>query len=739
MEFYDTYGGPGRSCAGPHVSFFSLLLLIGVLWGLQATAQNTSGQNLLWQLELPSDPAAGGAITLPVSTLTGSYQDHLEMSGKYLAAIIHYGVDSNRQLILQRQLIFPRLRIIPNNTYGQLKADFNGPVLPGITIQGQPLQLQVTAFKIRGHLGFTATAQAGLVVTARLFPSMDKPAFIENYRLRNSSNQPLVLQCNGLEDSLRITDSAKGVYGAYKLRRQYFPENQLKGKELTLAPGASLALSLVTDGRTIQQQPYTYDGDYEWQKRARYLKEIHQSLVLKTPNDTINQMFDFAKIRASESIFDTRGGLMHGPGGGVYYAAIWANDQAEYVSPFFPFLGYAEGNASAVNCFRLFARYMNPDYKPLPSSIIAEGTDVWQGAGDRGDQAMIAYGASRFALAFADTVEARRCWPLITWCLNYLETRKLKQGVIASNSDELEGRFPTGQANLSTNALAYGALISAAHLATELGFSDSAFVYNRRADQLASAIDAYFGSTIDGFRTYRYYKGNTRLRSWICLPLVMGLMDRKEGTAAALLSEQLWSKNGILTEARDSTYWDRGTLYAFRGLFNAGQTDRCYPYFSYYSAMRLLGTHVPYAIEAWPEGNQRQLSAESGLYLRAVTEGLFGLQPTGFNRFTLMPYLPKGWDLMSLEHIKAFRSSDHGQQDDVDGPNIYDQDFSIRVERVVADPAQREEEAGAGAGAAAKPRSNFQTTAKTKITIYNQHGILLTGYWDGHKPFEVTL
>ena len=29
---------------------------------------------------------------------------------------------------------------------------------------------------------------------------------------------------------------------------------------------------------------------------------------------------------------------MHGPGGESYYAAIWANDQAEYINPFFPYL-----------------------------------------------------------------------------------------------------------------------------------------------------------------------------------------------------------------------------------------------------------------------------------------------------------------------------------------------------------------------------------------------------------------
>jgi hypothetical protein len=49
-------------------------------------------------------------------------------------------------------------------------------------------------------------------------------------------------------------------------------------------------------------------------------------------------MFAFAKIRGTESIYNTKAGLMHGPGGLRYYAAIWANDQAEYINPFFAFL-----------------------------------------------------------------------------------------------------------------------------------------------------------------------------------------------------------------------------------------------------------------------------------------------------------------------------------------------------------------------------------------------------------------
>jgi cellobiose phosphorylase len=73
-----------------------------------------------------------------------------------------------------------------------------------------------------------------------------------------------------------------------------------------------------------------------------------------------------------------------------------------------------------------------------------------------------------------------------------------------------------------------------------------------------------------------------------------------------------------------------------------------------YSERRLLGTHVPYPIEAWPEGSQRHLSAESGLYCRAVIEGMFGLRPTGLKSFRLTPRLAEGWDRISLSHVKAF-------------------------------------------------------------------------------------
>lgn len=108
----------------------------------------------------------------------------------------------------------------------------------------------------------------------------------------------------------------------------------------------------------------------------------------------------------------------------------------------------------------------------------------------------------------------------------------------------------------------------------------------------------------------------------------------------------------MLTQAGSETFWDRSTLYALRGALMAGDTERTLGFLQYYSQTRLLGNHVPYAIEAWPEGNQRHLSAESALYARIITEGLFGIRPTGLHSFTVSPRLPEAWPEMTLRHIR---------------------------------------------------------------------------------------
>jgi len=109
----------------------------------------------------------------------------------------------------------------------------------------------------------------------------------------------------------------------------------------------------------------------------------------------------------------------------------------------------------------------------------------------------------------------------------------------------------------------------------------------------------------------------------------------------------------------------------------------------------LLGEHVPYPVEAWPEGDQRHLSAESALYCRAVTEGLFGIYPTGLNEFTMTPWLPQGWNMMELRNIKAF-----------------DRSFNIKVSR----------------------KDSLEI-----VTIKMANGMSIVKKWDKKEPIEIVL
>ena len=112
----------------------------------------------------------------------------------------------------------------------------------------------------------------------------------------------------------------------------------------------------------------------------------------------------------------------------------------------------------------------------------------------------------------------------------------------------------------------------------------------------------------------------------------------------------------MLCEEGGTTYWDRSLLYGLRGAFAAGEVEQTFRKLLVYSRHRLLGDHVPYPIEAWPEGGKRHLSAESALYCRVITEGLLGLVPLSFNSFRAEPRIPAPCNAVKLKNIRAFGS-----------------------------------------------------------------------------------
>lgn len=569
--------------------------------------------------------------------------NHIEMAGFETSSIISYKIDPNKNRKLYRFCVFPQIRVMPNETRGSLSYSFEGVDLSF----SSPVKTDHVTFN--GLLHFHQNAD-DVEIKHTICPAYDKKALIEKIVLKNTGNKKQTFTLLNKKPHKKINkmylveDRAQELYTIVFCDRKQLDK---KSNKLQIDPNEEKTILVCNGAEKLHAQQIEEQLD----KRKQFIHQIQSCMQIITPDHTINRMAEFCKLRASESIFKTKNGLMHGPGGGNYYAALWTNDQCEYANPLFAYFGYPVAKEQSVNCYKLFAELATTD-KAIPTSIIACGDGIWNGAGDRGDSSMFLYGLCRYLLSTGDKQSALAFLPAIETAQKYVESQITTDGIVKSDSDELENRFESGKANLSTACITYDAFISLHHLYNDFNYKDKAEKALANAEKIRSGIENYFGADVEGYKTYRYCKEESNLRSWICLPLVMGINNRKEQTVSALLSDKLCKDNGMLTRSGGKTYWDRSLLYALRGLFYAGESSKAVDLLSKYTNERLLGFHPPYPIEAFPEGNSAQLSAESALYLRIFTEGILGYRPMGFDTVEIKPDLPDDWDHFEIRNME---------------------------------------------------------------------------------------
>ena len=628
------------------VAFFSIFCL-GPMLSAQASKEKVD--DIFWKLS--KDTGIVWDITkenrLP-------HSDNIEMAGKKVAAIIDYAIDKNRNLTLNRDVIFPQLRTYNKSNepdWKKYRAYFRkktgGEIGPSLQV-GQKIIVpsQIDSIKINGMLTFYSTPEEGLQVTKTMYPAPEQRFIVERWTIQNINAESISLSISNVQ--LRQTEI--GYKGTYTFEAFSDAINKIE-----LKPGESYEFPVYYGATLNDENSSDFNAEIAWNQRVDFLESMKDNLVLETENETINTLFYFSKIRASESIFDSSMGLVHSPGGGNYYVGIWANDQIEYSGPFFPYLGYDVGNEAALNAYQKFLENIPEEDTHIPYAFEVDGVFAMDHL-DRGDAAMIAYGTSHYVLSRGNIDIANKLWPLISWSLDYCHKHRNEEGAVLSESDEMEGRIETGDANLSTSTLYYGGLKYASILAQEMNEKELSKTYQTRLEEMEEVIENYFGANLEGLQTYRYFEGNKYLRHWICLPMTMGINKRQEDTAKALF-EKLWTKDGILVELNtqqeneNTVFWDRATLYALRGALKTNGFDRGISKLTDFSKKRLLGNHVPYVIEAYPENNMRHLSAESALYCRIFTEGLLGIEPLGFKSVKITPKLPEDWDTMSLKKV----------------------------------------------------------------------------------------
>ncbi len=597
-----------------------------------------------WQIKEPKK-----CICWKVKPGEPAHEEDYEMAGFLMSHPVRYGINEDGSLILAYHPVFPTLRLRPNTTHASFQHEVYPKFVQRLYVNGHKAVEKPYEFLIDGTLRVFSNVEGeeGVKIFRHCYPSTDKNIGFDKITVVNDSEKPVKFEVRGKEHSTVQTEQGCMGVNVIEINTSFLGTKTLKAH-------TSMTFALTLTGHLASEEIPTEDMWTALEDRYKNVDRLTTFMNIDTGDDVLDTLFTFALLRSGESVFRTKAGLLHSPGGYSYYAAVWCNDEVEYAGPHFAYTGDCELIDASMNAYKLYMPFMSELYEPIPSSIIAEGVDYWNGAGDRGDAAMYLYGASRFALTVADRDEAKKLWKAIKWCAEYCERKKNADGVIESDADELEGRFSAGKANLCTSTLCYSGLKTAAELAEEFDEPDTAKVYRKRADALRIAIEKYFGKNVRGFETYQYHENNELLRSWICMPLCVGILDRAQGTVDALLSDKLMSEDGLLSQEGCSTIWDRSTLYALRGIFAAGYTEKATKFLLEYSHSRLLGPRVPYPVEAFPEGNHRHLSGESALYCKIFTEGILAIEPEGFNRFSLKPTLPEGLDHFNLRKIHAF-------------------------------------------------------------------------------------
>ena len=280
-------------------------------------------------------------------------------------------------LMIWRRGVWPMLRTIPNDTHASLQQAFGPMDLPALQIDGLAVTTErVRSVAIDGTLAIRTRACAtpcadgdgalGLVRT--IFPSRDKDAIVETIEVTNLTRRRLGRDVRGAR--------AGRAHGSRERRGRGVRDRGRRGSRRELDAGVR-----TRRGRTRSSipraappiRPSRSTPRASWRPARRGSPRPTAASILETPDPVLDKAFAFAKVRATESIFATKGGLMHGPGGGRYYAAIWANDQAEYANPFFGYLGEGNPRASALNAFRHFARFMNPATRRSPARSSRRG------------------------------------------------------------------------------------------------------------------------------------------------------------------------------------------------------------------------------------------------------------------------------------------------------------------------------------------------------------------------------
>jgi hypothetical protein len=333
---------------------------------------STSATPLLGEKSIAKDKAISCTV-INNNTLTGDYFD---CSGAHSNSIISYGIRKKNTAILDRYVIFPLLRLIPDSPTSHFSHHFKDSIMMFLEdsriVNEAPVEI-----KTKGTLTIINDFMNGGAKIIRTFsPSPNYPALIEKIEVINKSKDITMFSADEKKrigkvlKSSKIADAPLFVSSRLVDSNGDFRSDKKVSVKKKLVPGAS-AICYVVYFATKKDSQINFNTERELRERLKTTEQTFKTVQLVTNNLAIDTLFSHSLLHGIENIYNTSNGLLHFSGGGVNYGGILAIEQAGYTNPIFPLIDFQFHVKQAINCYRFFGEKLL-DHGALPDIIYGE-------------------------------------------------------------------------------------------------------------------------------------------------------------------------------------------------------------------------------------------------------------------------------------------------------------------------------------------------------------------------------
>ena len=155
------------------------------------------------------------------------HKDHIEMSGKTVSTVLRYGIDYDGTFEINKSMVWPLLRTIPNNTHASLMRRYDWSILNSVTANGKSLiaDEKVEEICLKGILSVKSSVDLARYgkweVIREYLPSTELPALVELYSVINKGNKDLYIEIPECGFTA-TTNPDKGVKGSYTVEGKVY-------------------------------------------------------------------------------------------------------------------------------------------------------------------------------------------------------------------------------------------------------------------------------------------------------------------------------------------------------------------------------------------------------------------------------------------------------------------------------------------------------------------------------------